>query len=437
MPLPIAVLLFAWSLGGTTPRADCTLATTEPGLTLRCKKDAKGTFATATDRAAAEQYRMQRVTVSGELQTEDVEGGASFWLRVDADKKMLLLDNGSGDMLTGDSGWTRRSITLPVPADATSLVYGVLLRGGGNVEVRNFKLESSPIDIDKPLAAPARKELDAAFSIVRKNALRAADVDWTTVEPQVRVVAAGAETAEDVYPAIRYLLGALGDNHSFLMPAAQMRSGEAPKNRPIEVRLHEPGIGYVDVPGYSGGERAAMNTHVRNTHQAIARTASGAQCGWIIDLRHNGGGNMWPMLAALRPFLGDAPLGSFSGPTTKAPHWYANAVVKLSPPRSLRSLAKAKVAVLTAPRTASSGEAVTVAFRGRPSTRSFGEPTRGLSTANAGFPLPDGATIQLTTAIYVDRTGTRYGDKIEPDEQAEDALAAATTWLKTGCNAQR
>jgi C-terminal processing protease CtpA/Prc len=101
--------------------------------------------------------------------------------------------------------------------------------------------------------------------------------------------------------------------------------------------------------------------------------------------------------------------------------------------------------VLTGPRTASSGEFVTIAFRGRPRTRSFGLPTAGLSTSNSTFPLPDGSMILLTTAVGADRTGTRYGTEIEPDEVVDGVepawpgddptLAAAVRWLKqsSGC----
>jgi C-terminal processing protease CtpA/Prc len=93
----------------------------------------------------------------------------------------------------------------------------------------------------------------------------------------------------------------------------------------------------------------------------------------------------------------------------------------------------------------SSGEAVAIAFRGRPRTRSFGLPTGGLSTSNGALALPDGSTIMLTTAVDVDRTGRRYGDKVEPDEMIpaeatspgnDAAIAAAIRWLtqSSGCS---
>ena len=81
----------------------------------------------------------------------------------------------------------------------------------------------------------------------------------------------------------------------------------------------------------------------------------------------------------------------------------------------------------------------------RPRTRSFGLPTAGLSTANGTFPLSDGAMILLTTAIEADRTGRRYGDKIEPDEPqaatgpGADPIATAGAWLKnaSACGGKR
>ena len=74
------------------------------------------------------------------------------------------------------------------------------------------------------------------------------------------------------------------------------------------------------------------------------------------------------------------------------------------------------MAVLTDNRTASSGEAIVIAFRKRPLTRSFGTPTYGVSTANRGFVLSDSATIYLTVSTMADRNGNQYGYKINPDE---------------------
>jgi C-terminal processing protease CtpA/Prc len=93
------------------------------------------------------------------------------------------------------------------------------------------------------------------------------------------------------------------------------------------------------------------------------------------------------------------------------------------------------VAVLTSEQTASSGEAVAIAFRGRPNARSFGEPTRGLTSANESFELGDQATIHLTVALFADRTGAAYNGPIAPNVTvaggAAQVQATAAAWIET------
>jgi carboxyl-terminal processing protease len=77
------------------------------------------------------------------------------------------------------------------------------------------------------------------------------------------------------------------------------------------------------------------------------------------------------------------------------------------------------VALLIDGDTLSSGEALAVAFRGRPNTRFFGQRTYGLASANRDFPLIDGARLQLTVALDADRNGKIYANGIFPDEEIE------------------
>jgi C-terminal processing protease CtpA/Prc len=89
--------------------------------------------------------------------------------------------------------------------------------------------------------------------------------------------------------------------------------------------------------------------------------------------------------------------------------------------------------------TASSGEVLAAAFLGRPHTRTFGAPTRGLSAGNRTFPLSDGAALVLTVAATSDRSGVVHVGPLMPDEPvtelerdtADRAAAAAAAWLRT------
>jgi len=273
---------------------------------------------------------------------------------------------------------------------------------------------------DASLGPDAERELDAAFAIVRRASLWRDTVTWSRVEPDVRAIAEGSQSAADTYPALRALLARLGDHHSFFMrpQSAAAFGSEGAANPRASVRVQAAGIGYVAVPAYNGGNGAAVDSYVRAAYDSLAHAvASGAgTCRWIVDLRGNTGGNMWPMLGAVRPFVGEDDLGAFVTGGIGGRPWRAGDRVRVTPPPSLHRLDSANVAVLVDSRTASSGEATAIAFIGRARTRTFGVPTAGLSTGNLPMSLPDGAMLVVTTAVDADRTGKVYSDGITPDE---------------------
>ncbi len=110
------------------------------------------------------------------------------------------------------------------------------------------------------------------------------------------------------------------------------------------------------------------------------------------------------------------------------------AITRVTAPYRVRR-EQPRVAVLSDNGIASSGEATLIAFRLRPNTRSFGEATCGLSTANATYTLSDGGTLTLTTSVMADRQKTPFGDSSAPDEvfiSQADAVQRAIAWLQSG-----
>ena len=153
---------------------------------------------------------------------------------------------------------------------------------------------------------------------------------------------------------------------------------------------------------------------------------------------------MFPMLVGLGPLFDTEEVGAFMYADGWRLGWrYVDGqcivgpgvCLALDPPVVRLQHKPTPVAVLTGRSTISSGEIVAVAFRGQALTRSFGQPTKGLSTANEGFELSDGAELALTVSIYVDRTGQRYGAASMPDVmvagQPEALCTAASAWLQT------
>ena len=308
------------------------------------------------------------------------------------------------------------------------------------------------------LGVQAELYLVAALDIMESNSIKRYEIDWEAFRAEARAEAesVAAVTRQDAYPAIIAALERIGDNHSFFRApaavplAALMSVQDAPARAEPVTDLVAPGIGYVDVPAYSGG--GAEGDSLANSYHALIEAIDtlGTSCRWVVDLRGNTGGNMWPMLAGVGPVLGDGdPVGFFVDPDTVTTPWFydrglagfADQVIARAEANYELVSPRPYVAVLTDGETASSGEAVAVAFRGRQDARSFGEATWGVSTANAAFPLADGAVIFLTIATLVDRLGTVYGGELDPDEvvtggtktgdPATDAvLGAAVTWLE-------
>jgi hypothetical protein len=337
---------------------------------------------------------------------------------------------------------------MPIPVDATTIEFGVMLRGAGSINARDLRLAvSEPLDPDGPIVPEARAVLDAAIETARAEALKRDSVT-PDIERQVRTLASGATIPSDVYPAIRYLIAALRDGHSsFWTPKGWAAlSGAGQQSSEPEVKADNEGVGHINVPGYTGDERELLQVYARRMHRLIEENQSLATCGWVVDLRANDGGNVFPMLAGLKPFLGDAPLGTSIGPDGPIEPRLAGRNVDVEPPSALKVLENAWVAVLIGPRTNSAGEGVTLAFRGRERTRIFGQPTTGRTTGVQSFNLPDGSVLALARAVMADRTGRTYGGKIEPDEEvqnsgvavgsSEDAtMGAASAWLRrnSGC----
>ncbi|MGW1705181.1 S41 family peptidase [Streptomyces sp. NPDC002206] len=304
---------------------------------------------------------------------------------------------------------------------------------------------SSPGEAMSP---KARKYLTKALDIMERNSLLSAEVDWAAVRRGAFDQAGTAQTPAETYGAVRQALRDLEDQHSQFMDPDQTRetlSASAEDVVPPEGRMLTDDVGYLALPPVPNDE--AADNYVRQARAVVSKNDGQGACGWVIDLRSNWGGTMWGPLAAVGPILGDGNTGAFVEADGKKTVW----TVKNGTPRQYLddwgpaqplSRPMPPVAVLTGRTTRSAAEAVTIAFRGRPDTRSFGEPTSGAPTANAYHRLSDGAAIFLTQAREADRTGRVYNGPIAPDREIHDdarnlsshgdqVLIAATRWLSS------
>jgi C-terminal processing protease CtpA/Prc len=201
-----------------------------------------------------------------------------------------------------------------------------------------------------------------------------------------------------------------------------------------------------------------MGSYQTLVQQGIRAADSPALCGWIIDLRRNTGGDFWTMLAAIGPILGEGQVGGFEYRGTKRDTWayrdgkvFWNADERsegvidggvFTPGRTMPP-----VALLTSRVTQAAGELLVIAFKGRPSTRSFGETTSGAPVLVDHTALSDHAELFVSAAYALDRNGVVYKGPIKPDQQvpvdwtllgtdADPGTAAAAAWLQSqpGCS---
>ena len=216
-----------------------------------------------------------------------------------------------------------------------------------------------------------------------------------------------------------------GQPLQFTVTRGALVTAERPSVRALGDRL-----GYVDLPGATGDRQAetafarAGLDGIRGVEQAIR------PCGWVVDLRRNSGGFPFSMLSVLEPFLGSGPfLGFAYGGGDRDDVAFADGILRVgtstvwSTPDPVRLGAPdVPVALLTSPTTASAGEAAVISFIGRPHSATFGEATTGVTSANVGINLPDGAFVMVTHSYDLDRGGKLYDGPLVPD------VALATDW---------
>ncbi len=396
-------------------------------------------------------WRGKLVVLRGWFQTDNIgTGPAGLWFRGDEKKRQNFFVNSYAQPLTDSTGWVKREVFARIPEGTERLVFGVALSASGTLWADDFELVELDVHAPPILSPEAKSYLDRAIALIQSNALNAPRVPWEELNASLYAIAAKANAPADTYPAISFALNALDDHHShFVAPA---RAREVAENlRTDDFDQQSRSIGdkaYIRVPAYVGNAPSRMTAFVDEMQGRIAELEKSSPCGWIVDLRGDGGGNMYPMVAGLSPILGNGTLGYLVGPSSRSPWWTLDGAagsrdtidVRPSHVRSTKRAVRMPVAVLTGPQTGSSGEAVAISFIGRPETRSFGKPTSGYSTANQSIPLSDGAQLVLTRAVMADRNGRQYGGPIAPDEpttnppvsSADDAtLADADRWLSS------
>lgn len=100
-------------------------------------------FGTLMQTCLADEYVGKRIKMTAYIKSENVSDWAGMWLRIDSKERResLGFDNMQDRPIKGSKDWTKCEIILDVPAESSTLNYGVLLSGTGKVWFDSISFE--------------------------------------------------------------------------------------------------------------------------------------------------------------------------------------------------------------------------------------------------------------------------------------------------------
>lgn len=280
-------------------------------------------------------------------------------------------------------------------------------------------------------------------SIIKKNSIFSDSLDFDAIEKDFEEHIDTLDTYKKVGYYYTGKLRKAGDRHSFYITQTEIDnfSQKQKENLAFNYKLLEGNIGCLEIPGFLNSDITVVNEFANRIQNAIRELDSKNNLkGWIIDLRNNSGGNMWPMVVGLNPLIGTNTVPGYfkkAGKNETAEEWQVSSPhnkIVIEQPYQLKATPP-KIAVLYSKKTASSGEMTAICFIGLPNTKSFGENTAGLTTANRIFNMGNDNLLVLASSYTMDRNKKIYTGSIVPDVQVssnddDSVLQKALNWLK-------
>lgn len=121
-------------------------------------------FGTIMKTIKSDSYLGKTVRMTVFVKNENVKSWAGLWMRVDYySAAVLAFDNMQRRPIKGTADWTKHEIVLFVPAEATSISYGVLLDGTGQIWFKDVVLEVVDDTVPETGSAKGREHKVISF----------------------------------------------------------------------------------------------------------------------------------------------------------------------------------------------------------------------------------------------------------------------------------
>jgi len=377
------------------------------------------------------------LSFSVHIKTENLEGkGAGMNLAIykPNGEPIDFISMGYGDysFITGNTSWTTYKVETVLPAEAIKVRIGCIAYGKGKALFDDATVKVTPLK-DRKHSQLAEDYITAAIDSMKLHSLRKDSVDFDQLKRKALLIAGDAKVPEDNYLATRFLLSSMKDHHSFFMTAKERVLWEGNDDDDTDApnilfskAEKKDSYGYISVPGFHGNDSILKKAFADTIQKQLQELYASNIDGWIVDLRPNDGGNMHPMLAGLEPLFSADTLGFLVNINGEKEAWGRNELFKKEDPESYVEVddpvsieKQLPMAVIFGSATGSSGEIVIISFIGNYKTKSFGQPSFGLTTGNGEFKMPDGSYLFLASTQMADRNATIYSERVTPDFMIE------------------
>jgi carboxyl-terminal processing protease len=329
----------------------------------------------------------------------------------------------------------------------------------------SFLLALAPLFVLGQKNDSVRIFVDSALNIMQNRSLFAKNLDWKVVRDSAHKLAENASTYIEAAPALKFAFNLLNDKHGWLvindenyfnpfMFRDNSRINEETRREIVKHNIRTAVIqnqyAYLSVPFFGGQTLKGMNSFAQQLQDSLCKSISASTRGIIVDLRLNGGGNMYPMVVGLSNIIGDGKFtesvnseGDSDGELLVKNHSVTlldTMVVQLN--KSCGNLQNLPLAILIGPATGSSGEQLAIVLSTRRNSMLIGENTAGYVTGNNGFLLPGTNNgIVLGESYTRDRNGKIYDTDVAPylkriggdnflDLSKDNKVQAAIEWMK-------
>ncbi len=133
-------------------------------FTIKSVKTKIKKFGTLMKTVKPDLYQGKTVKMTVTVKSEKVKSWAGLWMRVDYyDAGILAFDNMSNRPIKGTTEWVKYEVVLFVPKEATSISYGVLLDGTGQIWFKDVTLEVVDDTVPETGSTKGREKKEISF----------------------------------------------------------------------------------------------------------------------------------------------------------------------------------------------------------------------------------------------------------------------------------